>query len=247
MPTAVLIDDEAPARADLRTKLSEHPDVVIGGEAATVRSARELLRTAMYTLVFLDVQLIGGDAFDLVADVRTQARIIFVTGYNDYALRAFEVNALDYLLKPIVPARLAEALQRLPVSAAESETGAALSSALRIDDRIYLRAGQTARFAAVSDISVITASDNYSEVTLSDGGRLFVRKSLKDWENTLPAAPFMRVHRTGIVNLTRVVRWERDRDEHTYLYLEGLVRPVAASRERWAELRTRLEQQARPL
>lgn len=244
MPTAVLIDDEATARADLRAKLAEHPEVTLVGEAATVRNARELLRTAEYTLVFLDVQLIGGDAFDLVTDVRRDARIIFVTGYDDYALRAFEVNALDYLLKPIAPARLAEALRRLPTATGETAVSSGGAVALRPDDRVYLRAGLTARFATVSEISVITASDNYSEVILSDGDRLFVRRSLKEWENLLPNTHFMRVHRTGIVNLARVVKYERDRDEHTQLFLEGASKPVAASRDRWTELRTRLEQQA---
>jgi two-component system LytT family response regulator len=244
MPIAVLIDDEATARADLRAKLGEHPDITLVGEAATVRNARELLRSTEYTLVFLDVQLIGGDAFDLVSDVRPDARIIFVTGYDDYALRAFEVNALDYLLKPIAPARLAEALRRLPTATAENAVPSAGATALRLDDRVYLRAGLTARFATVSEISVITASDNYSEVILSDGDRLFVRRSLKEWENLLPTSHFMRVHRTGIVNLARVVKYERDRDEHTQLFLEGAAKPVAASRDRWTELRARLEQSA---
>lgn len=245
MTSAVIIDDEATARADLRAKLAEHPAIAVVGEAATVRKARALLQQADYALVFLDVQLIGGDAFDLVADVRPSARIIFVTGYDDYALRAFEVNALDYLLKPVVPARLAEAVGRLPAADTDTTIASAATAALRPDDRIYLRGGLSARFALVSDISVIAACDNYTEVMLVDGGRVFVRKTLKEWEQSLPGSHFMRVHRTGIVNLTRVVRYERDRDEHTQLYLEGLAKPVAASRDRWMELRTRLEQQAK--
>lgn len=244
MPNALLIDDESAARADLRAKLAAHPDVAIAGEAATVRTARALLARADYTLVFLDVQLIGGNAFDLVADVRAGARIVFVTAYDTYALRAFEINALDYLLKPVVPARLAEVFRRLAAaSGAAGEPAAERPSglALRLDDIVYLRSGARARFAPVAEISVISARDNYSEVWLADGTRVFLRKSLKAWEDTLPATHFMRVHRTQIVNLARVSRYQRDRDERTLLYVAGSSEPVAASRYRWSDLRSRLE------
>lgn len=248
MPRALIIEDETTARADLRAKLAAHPDVEIVGEAATVRSARERLAAQDYTLVFLDVHLIGGNAFDLVANVRAGARIIFVTAHDAYALRAFEINAVDYLLKPIEPARLAESLRRIggaaenpPPPLAEEFAATEREPALRPDDRVYLRAGLTARFAPVAEISVITACDNYTEVALADGTKLLVRKSLKAWENSLPPTHFMRVHRTGIVNLARVTRFERDRDEHTHLYLQGAAQPVAASRDRWSDVRARLE------
>ncbi len=87
---------------------------------------------------------------------------------------------------------------------------------------------------------MITARDNYSEIQLADRSKIFLRKSLKAWEDTLPATHFMRMHRTQIVNLTRVTGYERDRDEHTLLTVEGAAEPVAASRDRWSELRERL-------
>ncbi len=206
-----------------------------------MNSARALLARTDYDLVFLDIQLIGGNSFDLVPDVREGARIIFVTAYDNYALRAFEINALDYLLKPVVPARLAEALRRIAVTTVAAEPEPPPGPALRIDDTVYLKAGLRARFAAVADISVIAAHDNYSEVQLADGAKMFLRKSLKAWEDTLPATHFMRVHRTQIVNLARVTRYERDGDEHTLLFVEGTAAPIAASRYRWSDLRARLE------
>lgn len=243
MHRALLIDDEVAARADLRAKLGAHADVAIVGEAATCRSARTLLARDDYDLVFLDIRLIGGNAFDLVADVRAGARIIFATAHDSYALRAFAINALDYLLKPVEPARLADALRRLPAAPVEMEAATGpVVGALRLDDVVYLRAGNRARFARVDEIGVITASDNYSEVLLADGARILLRKSLKDWEETLPAAEFMRVHRTQIVNLGRVTGYRRDGEEHTLLFVAGAAEPVAASRYRWAELRERLEQ-----
>jgi len=240
---ALLIDDESPARADLRAKLAAHPEITILAEAATMRSAAELLARTDYDLVFLDIQLIGGNSFDLVPNVRPEARIIFATAYDAYALRAFEVNALDYLLKPVAPERLAAALRRIGQAPAPSEEAPAeipAGPALRLDDTVYLRAGLRARFVPVADISVISARDNYSDVQLADGSKIFLRKSLKAWEDTLPATHFMRVHRTQIVNLARVSRYQRDGDEHTLLFVEGASEPVAASRYRWSELRDRL-------
>lgn len=254
MHRALLIDDETTARDDLRAKLAVHPEVAVISEAATFNTARALFARTDYDLVFLDIQLIGGNSFDLVPAVSPAARIVFVTAYDSYALRAFEINALDYLLKPVVPARLAETLRRLALASAPAPgeptaTAASASSpaseapagpALRVDDTVFLRAGQRARFAPVMAISVISAHDNYSEVQLADGAKIFLRKSLKAWEDTLPATHFMRVHRTQIVNLARVTRYERDRDEHTLLTVEGAADRIAASRDRWSDLRTRL-------
>ena len=258
MPQALLIDDEATARADLRAKLAAHPEVVVVAEAATLRSARTLLARSDYDLVFLDIQLVGGNAFDLVPAVRPGARIVFATAYDHYAVRAFDINALDYLLKPVDPARLAATLRRLaaapssdapPTPDATTTTGAGAaadapdhgpSAPLRPDDSVFLRSGPRARFVRVTEISVVSASDNYSEVHLADGTRLLLRKSLKAWEDILPATHFMRVHRTLIANLARVARYERDGDEHTLLFLQGVADPVSASRYRWSELRDRL-------
>lgn len=242
---ALLIEDEIAARADLRAKLAAHPGVQIVGEVATVRQARERLAGADYDLVFLDVQLIGGDGFSLVPDVRPQARIIFTTAYDTFAVRAFEVNALDYLLKPIVATRLATAMRRLAEPAPEHDERASAAPAggvLQFSDTVYLRDGLRARFAPVSQIAVIVAQDNYCHVQLADGSSVLMRKSLKAWEDTLPVAQFMRVHRTQIVNLTLVQRYERDRDEHTRLHVVGAAEPVAASRERWNDLRRRLSE-----
>lgn len=237
---ALLIEDEPAARVDLRTKLATHPEVTVVGEAATLRSARELLARPDYDLVFLDIQVIGGNSFDLVPEVRPGARIIFITAYDAFALRAFEINALDYLLKPVAPARLAESLKRLAAKPPEEAVLDAAGHALRLEDTVYLRTGQRARFARVMEISVILADDNYTDVRLADGSKVFLRKSLKAWEDTLPATHFMRVHRTQIVNLARVTRYERDGDEHTRLFVEGVSEPVQASRYRWSELRDRL-------
>jgi two-component system LytT family response regulator len=243
MPHALLIEDEATARADLRAKLAVHPEVILLAEAATFHNAQALLSRPDYDLVFLDIELVGGNSFDLVPAVRPGARIVFVTAHDDFALRAFEVNALDYLLKPVVPARLAATLSRIAAAPSPAEIAAKeipAGPALRLSDTVYLRSGLRARFAPVADISLIAAQDNYSEVHLASGAKIFLRKSLKAWEESLPATHFMRVHRTQIVNLARVTRYQRDGDEHTLLFVDGVTDPVSASRYRWSELRDRL-------
>ncbi len=240
MIRALLIEDELPAREDLRALLAAHPQVQIVGEAATVDTGRALLTREAYDLVFFDIHLLGGSSFDLVPDVQPGVRIIFTTAYDAFALRAFEVNALDYLVKPIAAARLATALARIAAPETRPDPATAEASApLRIDDTVYLRTGQRARFASVADISVISAEDNYSTVTLASGDRVLLRKSLSAWDAVLPASHFVRVHRTCIVNLAHLLRYERQGDG-ALLFIKGAAEPVPASRRTWSDVRTRL-------
>ncbi len=241
MPKAVIIDDEVNARKDLRTLIAAHPDVTLAGEAATFDEARALLRKGEYDLVFLDVQLVGGSGFDLVPDVRTDARIIFVTAYDQFALRAFEVNALDFLQKPVRTARLAESLRR-----AGPPAPAGNPPALRPDDVVQVKTGPGAvRFVRVNDITLISSQDNYSDVRLSGGEHFLVRQTLASWEERLPATQFLRVHRQTIVNIGRVEGVSPVDDETSFLRVTGLTEPVRARRQHVPELQNRLAGLAR--
>lgn len=249
MLKALLIEDESGARADLRLALADHAaGLMIVGEAETLDEAEALLAQADYNLVFLDVQLRGGTGFGLVPHVREGARIVFVTAYNQYALRAFEVNALDYLLKPISPERLTEALARsrtaLAALAADAEPAPESEDAapsLRPTDSIYLRNGKRGLLVPLRDLSAIEAVQNYSAALLADGSRILLRRTMKTWEDMLPPTHFMRVHRTAIVNLERITRYDRDLEEHTRLSVAGLKETVGATRKLWPELQARLE------
>src|SRR5690606_27018873 len=131
-------------------------------------------------------------------------RIVFATASDQHAVRAFEVNALDYLIKPIRPQRLADALRRVVTLAAEPRAPAPPSPAMEANDLIYLKTGSGAsRFVPLAQIAAIESNENYSEARLGDGTRLFVRRTMKSWEETLPASHFVRVHRSTIVNLAR--------------------------------------------
>lgn len=238
---ALIIDDEIPARAALRGLLRDHADIALAGEADTIEAGAKRLGGGDYDLVFLDVQLRGGTGFDLVPFVRPEARIIFVTASDQHAVRAFEVNALDYLIKPVRPQRLAEAVRRASNAPFEPVAAAPAPPALAPDDFVYLRMGNgTSRFVALADIAMVASNENYSEAHLAGGTRLLVRRTMKSWEDTLPATHFVRVHRTTIINLARYRGADRQSYETMLLHLDGLTEPVRASFRYLPELRMRL-------
>jgi two-component system LytT family response regulator len=236
MLNALIIDDETPARTVLRTLLASHPQVTITGEAETMRTARELLVQADYTVVFLDIQLRGGSGFDLVPFVRAGASIIFVTAHNEYALRAFDANALDYLLKPVKPERLAASLRRLTVKPNPDATDLP-PNRLKLADTVYVRTDDGARFLPLPTIAAVMSCENYCELHLASGEKLLVRQTLKAWEDTLPAPPFVRAHRQAIINLNGLTRIEEDGGDAPLLHLGGLRAPLRASRREWVALR----------
>lgn len=217
MLRVLLIDDEASARADLRQKLAAHPGMVVVGEAATVQAARDLFVAAEYDLVFLDVQLIGGDSFDLVPLVRAGASIVFATAHERYAVRAFENHAVDYLLKPIDSARLAEALRRAEAACASGAHGAQGTAAPAPP------ACPTSIASAASPRSQVVQS----EIALADDERAFLRQMIETWEDTLHAAHILRVQRAHL----RTVRYQRDGETRVFLTSA----PVSALRpiRRW--------------
>ena len=245
MLRTLIIDDEPAARDDLRRLLAAHAEVAIAGEAGRLAAAEELLRTADYDLVFLDVELRGGTGFDLLPHVRPEARIVFVTAHAHYAVRAFEVNALDYLLKPIVAARLEAALLRVATNPGEPAPAA---GSLIPTDLVHVKIGNgTTRFVALADIVAIESEENYSEARLGNGTRLLVRRTLKSWADMLPAGQFVRVHRTTIVNLSRYRGSDRQTEQTTLLHLDGLAEPVRASFRYLPDLRVRLAALGRDL
>lgn len=247
MLRALLIDDEPDARADLRLSLAAHAaELQIVAEVESLDEIETALVRPDYDVVFLDVQLRGATAFDLVPSIRPEARIVFVTGHDTYALRAFEVNALDYLLKPVAPERLAAAVARVVAAFAheqrrdDADSAAEARVTLRPDDLVYLRTGTHGRFVGLDQISAIEAEQNYSIARLTDGSRLILRRTLKSWEELLPASHFLRVHRTVIVNVHAVERVTHVDRHVSHLTVRGCGDPVRARREIWPEIERRL-------
>lgn len=237
---ALLIDDEPLARLELRRLLGAHPQITIAGEAGTLNDARALLGAVDYDLVFLDIQLRGGNGFDLLDSVRPGAQVVFVTAYDRFALRAFEVNALDYLLKPVSSARLAQTLQRLgEVRAQPAAPAASAGQRLTLEDRVFVKTDGATRFVPVDSICAVRSAENYTELLLATGQVLLVLRTLKSWEETLPEAHFVRIHRQALVNLARVRKIERLEGDEVRFHLDVPVAPLPASRRALAGLRSK--------
>ena len=205
MHRAFLIDDERLARSDLRALLSSRSDVEIVGEADCLQDAIRGIQESKPDLLFLDIQLHGETGFDLFDRMEVSQRVVFVTAYDAFAIRAFEVNALDYLLKPVRTRRLDETIRRL-MSAPEQrlESG----SALRYEDRMILSLDGVQRCIEVSEVVCIRAAGDYSELYATSGGSGLVLCSMKEWEERLPTSQFARIHRSTIVNLSHIDRIE---------------------------------------
>jgi two-component system, LytTR family, response regulator len=235
---AVIVDDERLARRELRTLLEEaHAGQVhVAGEAASVADAARLMRATGADVVFLDIQLAGETGMDLLPLIGPEVDVVFVTAYDQHALRAFEVNALDYLLKPVAPERLAVTVSRLSAAQPPAPSGKPLTR----DDTLLLRLGQERAFVRLRDIAAIEADGDGSKLVLAP--RLVRRpsaKSLREWERRLPAGQFVRIHRSTIVNLEYVERLEPASQAGQRVYLRGLREPVTMSRRFGARLRDR--------
>jgi two-component system, LytTR family, response regulator len=233
---AIIVDDERLARVELRSMLEEYPQVHVVGEADGVHPAAALVHTVAPDVVFLDVQMPGLSGFELFEHVDATFKTIFVTAYDAHALRAFEVNALDYLLKPVSPRRLASAIERLGADGREPEP-----QPRRLDygDRLFLTADDRPRLLKVETIVSIRAADDYSQVQTCDGKTVLVQKPLKEWEERLPDNCFWRIHRSTIVNVEYVERIEENLNRSYLVYLRGVAEPFLVSRRYATELRSR--------
>jgi two-component system, LytTR family, response regulator len=233
--SALIVDDERLARQELRTLLALHPEVEVRGEAASVDEAARQLAREQPDVIFLDIQMPGESGFDLFARAQVAARVVFVTAHDDHALRAFEVNALDYLLKPVAPARLAAAIARLREDAGAERP----ARRLEYGDFVFLPVDGRSRFLRVNQIVSIAAAGDATVVSTADGLRGRVPRSLRSWEERLPPKQFVRIHREALVNLQFVERIEEWSHEAYQVHLRGQPSPLTLSRRYAARLKAR--------
>jgi two-component system, LytTR family, response regulator len=219
MIRAVVADDEVLARQKIRQLLSDDRDVEIVGESATALETIELVRAASPELLFLDIHMPGMDGFDVLGALSSQMntpapRVIFTTAYDQYAVRAFEVNAVDYLLKPFTVERLRSALQRVreqsqPRSQESSANTGAGSAANFYTNRIIFKSRVRILFLPVSDIRWVGAEGNYVRLCTATETHL-LRETMAHLEERLDPRGFLRVHRSFIVNLKYVKEVRRE-------------------------------------
>jgi two-component system, LytTR family, response regulator len=233
--SALIVDDERLARQELRTLLALHPEVEVRGEAASVDEAARQLAREQPDVIFLDIQMPGESGFDLFARAPVAARVVFVTAHDDHALRAFEVNALDYLLKPVAPARLAATIARLREDAGADRP----ARRLEYGDFVFLPVDGRSRFLRVNQIVSIAAAGDATVVSTADGLRGRVPRSLRSWEERLPPKQFVRIHREALVNLQFVERIEEWSHEAYQVHLRGQPSPLTLSRRYAGRLKAR--------
>lgn len=206
----VIVDDERLARAELTQLLKEHEDLEIVGEAKNVDEAIELLNSIHVDLVFLDIQMPEKNGFELLEALPSCPEVVFVTAYDEYAIKAFEVNALDYLLKPVDPARLKETIDKLRARIMPLENGtdsADLSGKLGLSDRIFIKDGEKCWFVELEKVRMFESEGNYVKVHF-DNFRPLILRSLNNLEDRLDSKSFFRANRKYIINLKWISRIE---------------------------------------
>lgn len=236
---ALLIDDERLARSELRRLLKAHPEIEIVGEAANASQAEEKIRALQPDLIFLDVQMPGRTGFELLADLVDTPRVIFTTAYDQYALKAFDFGALDYLLKPIDPARLTKALARLDSDETTADTASATDTPLSENDQVFLKDGDRCWLVKVSEIRLLESEGNYARIYFAEN-RPLIPRTLQSLETRLDPQHFIRVSRQHIINLRFVRKVEPWFDGGLLLRLGENDPEVKVARRRAHELRERL-------
>ena len=206
---AMIIDDERLARNELKKLLLEFPEVEVIGEAANANEGIDKIESLSPELVFLDIQMPGKTGFDMLTELESAPHVIFVTAYDEYALKAFEVNALDYLMKPVEPKRLADALTKVKQKDDEEEFPYSniRTGLLSEHDQVFVKDGERCWFVKLSEVRLFESVGNYAKVFFSTHKPLIL-KSLNSLEERLDDKIFFRANRKHIVNMRMIDKIE---------------------------------------
>ncbi|MGD8780433.1 MAG: LytTR family DNA-binding domain-containing protein [Ignavibacteria bacterium] len=233
---AVIIEDEPLAIENLKYYLKDYP-ITIAGSAYRIKEAVKLIRKEKPDIVFLDINLSGENGFDLLDKIEINFKLVFVTAYDEYALRAFEVNALDYLVKPLSKSRIAKTVKRL----LDGNRSDMADNKFTIEDKIFLSGNNKAHFVKIKDICCIEAESCYSKIFLANGNQIVISRTLKKWEEILPQNEFIRVHRSYLLNIN-CIKEIKKRNNGTYcVYFNEIDKPIEISRRYASLLRHKLK------
>lgn len=226
MLRVILVDDESLARQGMRQLLAGHASVAVVGEAASPDAAAELIRSEKPDAIFLDVEMPRADGFDLLAALEAPPKVVFVTAHSEHALRAFEFEAVDYLLKPVHPERLADAVRRLEAALAAGSS----SVPYQAQDRICLRLPHRTVVVALSRVAALLADGDFTRVFVEGESPLLICHLLGRYEKELPSPPFVRLDRSIIINQDRIARVEGSGRSGVDLWIEGVPEPFSLGR-----------------
>jgi two-component system, LytTR family, response regulator len=210
MYKALIIDDERLARNELKKLLADFPEIEVIGEAANADEGIEKIDSLVPDLIFLDIQMPGKTGFDMLQELDRAPHVIFTTAYDEFALKAFEVNALDYLMKPVEPKRLKDALHKLQ-QLEEKEAAASLTSSFRgmltEKDQVFVKDGERCWFVKLGEVRLFESVGNYAKVFFGTNKPLIL-KSLNALEERLDEKVFFRANRKHIINLHMIEKVE---------------------------------------
>ena len=192
----IVIDDERSAREELKSALKGYAGFEVIGEAKNADEAKEQIIAKRPDLIFLDIQMPEKTGFELLESLDEVPAVIFTTAFNQYAVQAFEINALDYLMKPIREERFAKAIEKYRNSVNQKSAG---DKVLPADRQIFIKDGEKCYFIRLSDIYMIESVDNYSRLYFEQK-KVLMKRSLRQWEEMLDAMQFFRISRTHIIN-----------------------------------------------
>ena len=207
MLKVILIDDERLARSELKRMLQEFPDVEVIGEATNANEGIEKIESLNPDLIFLDIQMPGKTGFDMLTELEKAPHVIFVTAYDEYAIKAFDVNALDYLMKPVEPKRLADALTKVRQKDEEELMSYNNRGILSENDQVFVKDGERCWFVKLSEVRLFESVGNYAKVFFGNNKPLIL-KSLNALEERLDEKSFFRANRKHIINLRMIEKIE---------------------------------------
>jgi two-component system LytT family response regulator len=209
---AIIIDDERLARTELRKLLQDFPEIEVVDEASNAEEGVQKIENHNPDLIFLDIQMPGKTGFDMLSELDHAPQVIFTTAYDEYALKAFEVNALDYLLKPVEPRRLADAVEKLRrvyngVGQERAQIHSDPNSILSENDQVFVKDGERCWFVKLGEVRLFESVGNYAKVFFG-GNKPLILKSLNALEERLDEKVFFRANRKHIVNLRLIDKIE---------------------------------------
>jgi two-component system, LytTR family, response regulator len=240
MLRVMLVDDEALARQGLRAELERLPDVDVCGEAGDINQALQVMPALAPDALFLDIRMPHGDGFALLKQLPKPPPVVFVTAHSEYAAQAFEIDAVDYLLKPVRSRRLADAVARLRRALGQSADDPAYGEG----DRVCLRTPERTLVARIDDVLLLRAEGDFTRVTVESEHPLLICQTLGAFERTMPSPPLIRLDRSLMINVECVEAIEVSPTRGARVTLRGLSEPVELGRTALRRLREAIPQVA---